>query len=86
MAKKKSKPDSPSGEDSEITVEAAMSELSDIVGLLESGQAPLEESLQQFERGMKLLRRCHAILDAAAGANRTGDSPDRRRLRRNDRL
>ena len=43
-----------------------MGELAQIVLRLESGQATLDESLSQFERGMSLLRTCHRKLDAAA--------------------
>ena len=32
---------------------------------LESGQAPLDESLKLFEEGSKLLGKCGAMLDAA---------------------
>jgi exodeoxyribonuclease VII small subunit len=64
MAKRKSPADS-SG-DSEVTLETAMTELSQIVSRLESGQETLDESLAQFERGMTLLRICHRKLDSAA--------------------
>jgi exodeoxyribonuclease VII small subunit len=50
----------------EPALEAAMSELSQIVQKLESGQESLDESLAQFERGMALLRVCHRRLDEAA--------------------
>ena len=50
----------------EIPLESAMTELSQIVSRLESGQETLDESLAQFERGMALLRVCHRKLDAAA--------------------
>ena len=43
-----------------------MAEFQEIVQSLESGQEPLDESLAQFERGMKLLRSCHAQLENAA--------------------
>ena len=51
------------GKLSEQTLHA---ELGQIVAALESGQGALDESLAQFERGMKLLRVCHQKLDAAA--------------------
>ena len=62
MAKRKSE----SEPRPEVTLEAAMTELSQIVTNLESGQESLDESLAQFERGMSLLRICHRKLDAAA--------------------
>lgn len=45
--------------------EALVQELEALVGQLESGQLPLEESLQAFERGMALSKQAAAILDAA---------------------
>ena len=63
MAKKKSKPkDTPP----EPSIEDAMDELQEIVQRLESGQDPLDVSLQKFERGMELLRSCHQQLEQAA--------------------
>lgn len=62
MAKRKSNPDA----ESEPSLEEAMAELGRIVQSLESGQASLDDSLAQFERGMKLLRVCHRKLDAAS--------------------
>ena len=52
-------------EAAEPAIEVAMEELGTIVSQLESGQSPLEESLQLYERGIKLLRQCHQILDGA---------------------
>lgn len=61
MAKRKN-----TDENEDVPLEAAMSELSEIVARMESGQATLDESLAQFERGMQLLRSCHQKLDAAS--------------------
>jgi len=49
-----------------ISLEAAMTELSEIAARLESGQESLDQSLARFERGMQLLRVCHQQLDHAA--------------------
>ncbi len=46
--------------------EQARDELIRIVRSLESGQAPLEDTLALWERGEALADRCRAILDAAA--------------------
>ncbi|MFN9718375.1 MAG: exodeoxyribonuclease VII small subunit [Planctomycetota bacterium] len=62
MAKRKSNPDA----ESDPSLEEAMAELGRIVSSLESGQTSLDDSLAQFERGMRLLRVCHRKLDAAA--------------------
>jgi exodeoxyribonuclease VII small subunit len=48
-----------------IDFEAAMSELEAIVGRLEHGDLPLEESLRQFERGVELTRNCQVALKQA---------------------
>ena len=45
--------------------ETAMLRLEEIVGLLERGEAPLEQAMKLFEEGAKLLRECTAQLDAA---------------------
>ncbi len=44
-----------------------MDELTRIVGELESGQQPLNDALEKFERGMKLLTDCNRQLEDAAG-------------------
>ncbi len=45
--------------------EAALSELEDIVQKLESGAAPLEESIALYERGAALKAHCDSTLKAA---------------------
>ena len=67
MAKKKSSSDEIELNDVQNqSLEESMAELASIVARLESGQETLDESLAQFERGMKLLRTCHSKLDVAA--------------------
>lgn len=48
-----------------ISFEAALQELERIVQVMESGDAPLEESLANYERGMALLKTCQERLAAA---------------------
>ena len=48
-----------------LSFEQSMARLEEIVGLLERGEAPLEESLALFEEGTKLMRTCSAMLDKA---------------------
>jgi exodeoxyribonuclease VII small subunit len=48
-----------------MSFEAALSELEKIVGTLESGKAPLAESIQIYERGEALKSHCEALLKAA---------------------
>jgi exodeoxyribonuclease VII small subunit len=45
--------------------EAAIAELESIVKKLEEGELPLEQSLELYERGMKLSRFCHSRLEDA---------------------
>jgi exodeoxyribonuclease VII small subunit len=49
----------------ELSFEQALSQLTDLVEKLESGELPLEESVAAFEQGVKLSRRCEALLDQA---------------------
>ena len=48
-----------------VDFEGSMNRLEEIVGLLERGDAPLEQAMALFEEGAKLLRECTAQLDAA---------------------
>jgi len=48
-----------------LTFEQALAELEQIVARLESGQAPLEDSIQMYERGAALKAHCEARLEAA---------------------
>ncbi|MCI6635711.1 MAG: exodeoxyribonuclease VII small subunit [Eubacteriales bacterium] len=50
---------------SEITFEAAMTRLEEIVRALEGGNAPLDTSLALFEEGVSLVKFCNQKLDAA---------------------
>jgi exodeoxyribonuclease VII small subunit len=47
------------------TFEAAVSELEAIVRQMEAGSLPLEQALEQYRRGVALLRHCQDKLDAA---------------------
>jgi exodeoxyribonuclease VII small subunit len=49
----------------DITFEAALQRLEQIVDQLEAGNLSLEESLQVFEEGVGLARRCGRYLDEA---------------------
>ena len=48
-----------------MSFEAALRELEGIVGKLESGQAPLAESIAIYERGEALKAHCEALLKQA---------------------
>ena len=49
----------------EKSFESSLLELEQIVGKLENGDLPLEESLELFEQGIKLSRECRARLTNA---------------------
>ena len=51
--------------DENMTFEAAMTRLEEIVRLLESGNAPLDVSLSLYEEGVALVRLCNTRLDKA---------------------
>lgn len=62
--KQKSKKDGPESS-LEFDFEVAMLELETLVSGMESGDLPLEESLKEFEKGIKLSRRCQQALNEA---------------------
>jgi exodeoxyribonuclease VII small subunit len=60
-------PDTPStaADVTGLSFEQALGELEKIVGELESGQAPLERSIEMYERGAALKAHCEHRLEAA---------------------
>jgi exodeoxyribonuclease VII small subunit len=48
-----------------MTFEAALKELESIVARLESGETPLQDAIELYERGNALRARCAERLDAA---------------------
>jgi len=60
MADKKQKSDI-----SKMSFEDAIKELTSIVSKIEQGQIPLQDSLEQYERGMALIKHCRGILQQA---------------------
>lgn len=63
MAKKTS--DGDKNDLSKLSFEEAIRALSQIVEKIEGGQVPLQESLEQYEKGMRLLAYCRQILQEA---------------------
>ncbi len=51
----------------QLSFEAALNELEDIVSRLEQGEVELEDSIRLYERGQALKARCEAKLKAAEG-------------------
>ena len=50
---------------SNLSFEDAIKTLTDIVAKIEGGQTELQSSLEQYERGMELIKHCRGILQAA---------------------
>jgi exodeoxyribonuclease VII small subunit len=48
-----------------MSFEEAIRELTNIVGKIEQGQIPLQDSLEQYEKGMALIKQCRTILQKA---------------------
>ena len=57
MAHKKQKNDI-----GKLSFEEAIKELTNIVGKIEQGQIPLQDSLEQYEKGMVLIKHCRTTL------------------------
>lgn len=51
--------------DENMTFEKAIARLEEIVRALETGNAPLDESLSMFEEGVALVKLCNSRLDNA---------------------
>ena len=49
----------------QLSFEEAIAALTDIVDKVEQGQMPLQDSLDQYERGMALIKHCRTILQEA---------------------
>ena len=48
-----------------LSFEEAMGRLEEIVTTMERGEAPLEQSLELFSEGAKLVKQCSSMLDKA---------------------
>lgn len=87
MAKKKS--DKQTDEQiNALSFEEALGQLESMVARIESGEIGLEQSLETYEQGMALVKRCRAVLQhteqrvetlkvQANGSTGDGDSADR---------
>ena len=53
------------GDGGKLTFEQAIKELTGIVGKIEQGEISLGDSLQQYEKGMALIKQCRKILQDA---------------------
>ena len=50
---------------SKLSFEEAIKSLTEIVSKIETGQIPLQQSIEQYEKGMALIKHCRAILQKA---------------------
>ena len=48
-----------------LDFEHAIKDLTEIVDNIESGQTPLQSSIEQYEKGMELIKHCREILHTA---------------------
>lgn len=48
-----------------FTFEQAIGQLKEIVNKIEQGEIPLQDSLEQYEKGMALIKHCRGILQKA---------------------
>ena len=48
-----------------LTFEQAIKQLTEIVGKIEQGKIPLQDSIEQYEKGMALIKHCKGILEKA---------------------
>lgn len=48
-----------------LSIEAQLEKLTQILEALENDELPLEESLQKFEEGIRLTKKCQALLEAS---------------------
>lgn len=55
----------PKDELAKLTFEEAIGQLKEIVGKIEQGEIPLQDSLEQYEKGMALIKHCRGILQKA---------------------
>ena len=57
--------DAPEQQQSDLSFEAALARLEEIVRQLERGEAPLDQSIELYQEGDRLKRLCEARLKAA---------------------
>ena len=48
-----------------LTFEQSIEQLKAIVKMIEAGEIPLQDSIEQYERGMALIKHCRKILQEA---------------------
>ena len=65
-----------------LSFEKAIKELTEIVDKIEKGDTPLQTSIEQYEKGMALIKHCRGILQAAEKkiekVSQTGDEESKK--------
>ncbi len=52
-------------ESDELTFEAALARLEEVVSVLENEETPLNQALEAYEEGMRLSKKCMSLLEEA---------------------
>ena len=68
-----------------LSFEEAIKELTNIVERIEQGEIPLQDSLQQYEKGMALIKHCRTILQKAEQRIEKISEPEDRKQTTEDR-
>ncbi len=55
----------PDDKQPKLSFEEALEKLEQIVSDIETGRVPLEQSIEKYEQGVKLVKQCRTILDTA---------------------
>jgi len=65
-----------------LSFEEAIQDLTEIVDKIEKGDTPLQTSIEQYEKGMALIKHCRGILQAAEKkiekVSQTGDEESKK--------
>ena len=59
----------------DVPFEDSLTELQNVVGLLESGEVRLEDMIVNYEKGMKLITHCRNLLESAECSVKQLQSP-----------
>ncbi len=67
-----------------LNFEAAIGELTKIVGSIEGGEIALQDSMEQYEKGMALIKHCRGILEKAEKRIEKISQPEEKPKKNND--
>ena len=63
-----------------LNFEQSIEMLTSIVGKIEQGQIPLQDSIEQYEKGMSLIKHCRDILQKAEKRIEQISQPDTKKI------